>query len=92
MTVAPSLRASAAWASKRATTSTSTSGWSAGGSRSRTSEGTGAVHHHLAAGHRRVTRDRVQADRERVGEDRKLVRDLVGHLEELRVVAGMSCA
>jgi hypothetical protein len=49
-------------------------------------ERAGAVHHHLAAGHRRVARDRVEADGERVGEDRELVGNLVGHLEQLRVV------
>ena len=47
-----------------------------------------AVDHHLAARRRRVPRDRVQRHRERVGEHRELVGDVVGHLEQLRVVRG----
>ena len=51
-------------------------------------ERAGAVDHHLAARRRRVPRDRVQRHRERVGEHRELVGDVVGHLEQHRVVRG----
>ena len=52
------------------------------------SERARAVDHHLAARRRRVPRDRVQRHRERVGEHRELVGNVVGDLEELRVVRG----
>ena len=51
-------------------------------------ERTGAVDEHLAAGRRRVPRDRVQRHRERVGEHRDLVGDRVGHREQHRRVRG----
>ena len=84
---APSRRARSAWASKRATTATSTSGCSA--RRIATAHEPSAPAPHtsdLAAGRRRVAGDAVERHRERVGEDGVLVVDGVGHGEEHRRV------
>ena len=76
-----------AWASKRATTPTSTSGYSARRiAIAHEPSDAGAPHEHPAVRGRRVAGDAVQRHRERIGEDRVLVVDRVGNREEHRGV------
>ena len=84
---APNRRANSAWASKRATTATATSGYSARSTATaHKPEGARPVHQDPARRRRRMPGDRVQRHRERVGEHRDLVGHRIRHREQHAVV------